>query len=256
MGPIGVFHSFATERYQVARQPGLEKKTFGTISLFRNFNFEQALDDLEGFERIWVIFQFHRNAHWRPKVLPPRGGQKRGVFATRSPHRPNPIGLSSVELIAIDGLDIMIGSHDLLDQTPILDIKPYVPAIDSFPMARAGWTDTLPPEKKYTLTWLPLAKEQAAYISSKNGPDLEALLHCRLTVAPEPYPGRRIKSIQEGFWELSFKTWRLHYLIEKENEQVIVTTILSGYLKEELQKSEDTWRDKELHRSFQKKYGK
>ncbi len=83
---------------------------------------------MKGIEKIWILFWMHEVKHWKVKVQPPRDVWKKGVFATRSPHRPNPIGLSCVTLIDVRGLDVFIKDHDLLDQTPILDIKPYVPA--------------------------------------------------------------------------------------------------------------------------------
>jgi tRNA-Thr(GGU) m(6)t(6)A37 methyltransferase TsaA len=103
---------------------------------------EETLRDLEGFSRIWVLFAFHRSHGWAATVRPPRGPRvKRGVFATRSPHRPNAIGLSCVELVAVEGRTLRIRGMDLLDGTPVLDIKPYVPYADAFPEARAGWID-------------------------------------------------------------------------------------------------------------------
>jgi len=102
-----------------------------------------AFRDLEGFERIWLLFQFHRSEGWRAEVRPPRGGGKRSVLATRSPHRPNPIGLSAVELVAVEERALRVRGMDLLDGTPILDIKPYVPYADAFPGSRAGWIDAI-----------------------------------------------------------------------------------------------------------------
>ncbi len=104
---------------------------------------EEVLQDLNGFERVWLIFAFHRSQGWKSKVKPPRGGPKRGVLATRSPHRPNAIGLSAVELIKVEGRTLHLKGVDLLDQTPVLDVKPYVPYADSFPDAKAGWIDEL-----------------------------------------------------------------------------------------------------------------
>jgi len=104
---------------------------------------EAAFRDLAGFERIWLLFAFHRSDGWKPEVKPPRGGGKRSVLATRSPHRPNAIGLSAVELLAIEGSSLRVRGVDLLDGTPILDIKPYVPYADAFPDSRAGWIDAV-----------------------------------------------------------------------------------------------------------------
>jgi len=103
---------------------------------------EETLRDLEGFAYLWLIFVLHRSEGWAPTVRPPRGPRiKRGVFATRSPHRPNAIGLSAVALTAVEGRRLHLGGVDLLDGTPVLDIKPYVPYADAFPEAKAGWID-------------------------------------------------------------------------------------------------------------------
>lgn len=103
----------------------------------------EAFSDLAGFDRIWLIFLFHRSEGWKARVRPPRGGGKRGVLATRSPHRPNAIGLSAVALAGMDERGLRVRGMDLLDGTPIIDIKPYVPYADAFPDARAGWIDDI-----------------------------------------------------------------------------------------------------------------
>ena len=102
-----------------------------------------ALADLHGFSRIWVLFVFDRSEGWTARVRPPRGGGKRGVLSTRSPHRPNPIGLSAVELLGVEDGALRVRGMDLLDGTPVLDIKPYVPYADAFPDSAAGWIDVL-----------------------------------------------------------------------------------------------------------------
>lgn len=102
-----------------------------------------AFRDLEGFERIWLVYVFHRSDGWKAEVRPPRGGGKRSVLATRSPHRPNAIGLSAVNLIAVEPKLLRVRGIDLLDGTPILDIKPYVPYADAFPSSLAGWIDAI-----------------------------------------------------------------------------------------------------------------
>ncbi|MBC8133789.1 MAG: tRNA (N6-threonylcarbamoyladenosine(37)-N6)-methyltransferase TrmO [Deltaproteobacteria bacterium] len=106
---------------------------------------ENALTDLLGIERIWVLSWLHRGGGWSPQVMPPRGDRtKRGLFATRAPDRPNPIGLSALKLIRIEGRCLHVRGIDLLDGTPILDVKPYVPYADAFPEAKAGWIDAVP----------------------------------------------------------------------------------------------------------------
>jgi tRNA-Thr(GGU) m(6)t(6)A37 methyltransferase TsaA len=104
---------------------------------------DEAFRDLAGFERIWLIFAFDRSQGWKTQVRPPRGGGKRSVLATRSPHRPNAIGLSAVKLLSVEAGALRVHGIDLLDGTPVLDIKPYVPYADAFPGAAAGWIDAL-----------------------------------------------------------------------------------------------------------------
>jgi tRNA-Thr(GGU) m(6)t(6)A37 methyltransferase TsaA len=102
-----------------------------------------AFRDLAGFDRVWLLFVFDRSEGWKAEVRPPRGGPKRSVLATRSPHRPNAIGLSAVQLVAVEQRGLRVRGIDLLDGTPILDIKPYVPYADAFVDARAGWIDAI-----------------------------------------------------------------------------------------------------------------
>jgi tRNA-Thr(GGU) m(6)t(6)A37 methyltransferase TsaA len=108
----------------------------------------EALLDLVGVERIWILSYLHRSGTWGPSVRPPRGPRiRRSLFATRSPDRPNPLGLSAVELVRVDGVQLHVRGVDLLDGTPILDIKPYIPYADAFPDSRAGWIDELSPDE-------------------------------------------------------------------------------------------------------------
>jgi tRNA (adenine37-N6)-methyltransferase len=105
----------------------------------------EALRDLVGVERLWIVSWLHKGGTWAPLVRPPRGTrERRGVFATRSPDRPNPIGLSAVRLVRVDGCRLHVRGIDLLDGTPILDLKPYVPYADAFPASAAGWIDAIP----------------------------------------------------------------------------------------------------------------
>ena len=139
--PIGVVHSPFKERVDAPRQPILARGVQGTIELFSGRNLEQALEDIQGFNFIWVLFWFHLNTTWKPKVSPPRSGLRRGVFATRSPYRPNPIGMSVVELCKVDGLILSVQNLDILDGSPVLDLKPYIAYTDSVPDASSGWLE-------------------------------------------------------------------------------------------------------------------
>ena len=146
--PIGIISSPYSRRIDAPHQSTVVEGTetgeaaVATLELAEWVD-EKALLDLQGFERIWLIFAFHLSEGWKSTVKPPRGGPKRGVLATRSPHRPNSIGLSAVELIKIEGGTLHLRGVDLLDGTPVLDIKPYVPYADAFPGSKAGWIDEL-----------------------------------------------------------------------------------------------------------------
>ncbi|GDY13765.1 hypothetical protein LBMAG53_26430 [Planctomycetota bacterium] len=139
--PIGVVRSPFVMREDAPRQGTVGEAATADIVLRPGLH--NALRDIEGFSRIWVIAWFHHSRGWRPHVVPPRDTVKRGLFATRSPDRPNPIGLTCVELVAVYGCVVTVRGHDLLDGTPVLDLKPYLPAYDSFPGAAAGWVDQL-----------------------------------------------------------------------------------------------------------------
>ncbi len=140
MQAIGVVHSTYHERFSTPRQATLDHPEPAQIHLNAGLNFEQAVKDLDGFSHIWVIYWMHLNKGWNPTVMPPRGPKvRRGLFSTRAPHRPNSIGLSAVRLKKISGRTLHIEGHDMLDGTPVLDIKPYIPYADMIPDASSGW---------------------------------------------------------------------------------------------------------------------
>lgn len=147
LSPIGWVESSYLRRFgtpQQAHVGGLPPEE-ATLVLDPHRIPPTALDDLGGFERLWVISWLDRGNGWAPRVRPPRGARvPRGLFSTRSPDRPNPIGLSAVELLEIVGLRLRVRGIDLLDRTPILDLKPYVPYADAFERSRAGWLDEVP----------------------------------------------------------------------------------------------------------------
>jgi tRNA-Thr(GGU) m(6)t(6)A37 methyltransferase TsaA len=103
--------------------------------------YKSALDDIEGFERIWLIYWIDRAREFKPKVIPYRDTLEHGLFATRSPNRPNPIGMSVVRFLRREGATLFVADMDILDRTPLLDIKPYVPEFDCHANSRAGWFD-------------------------------------------------------------------------------------------------------------------
>lgn len=150
---IGIVHSCYTEKFGIPRQPGLVTAATATLELLPPYNRPEAVKGLEGFSHIWLSFIFHgvKREQWRPTVRPPRlgGNERLGVFATRSTHRPNPLGLSVVKLAGIDTsggqVVLQLQGADLLDGTPVVDIKPYIPYVDSVPDAHAGFAAEAPP---------------------------------------------------------------------------------------------------------------
>ncbi len=150
---IARLHSDFSTEFGIPRQSGLVDALRSTVIFEPEFRSSEAVRGLEGFSHIWLLWQFSRAVRdgWSPTVRPPRlGGNRRlGVFASRSPFRPNPIGLSAVRLVGVelgggDGPLLHVAGADLMDGTPIYDIKPYIPYADAHPEATGGFTDAVP----------------------------------------------------------------------------------------------------------------
>ena len=152
LDPIGIVNSPYKEKFAIPRQPGLVTTAKGTIKLLGEVNNLDAIREIEQFDYIWLLFIFHgtQEQGWKSLVRPPRlgGNKKMGVLATRSTFRPNPIGMSVVKLEKIEVIEqdvlLHISGIDLLDETPIVDIKPYIPYSDSLPDADAGFAQEQP----------------------------------------------------------------------------------------------------------------
>ncbi len=192
---IGVIHSPWKEKFAVPRQPGLVSDGTGKLELLPPYNQEAAVRGLTDFSHIWILFIFHQIQRdgWRPTVRPPRlgGNSRTGVFATRSPFRPNPLGMS---LVALKGVEtckgvvmLTLGSLDLTDGTPVVDIKPYLPFAESIPDARAGFASEAP------------AAAMPVYFSDCAEQQIAARQHCypnlmrfiTETLAQDPRPAYR-----------------------------------------------------------------
>jgi tRNA-Thr(GGU) m(6)t(6)A37 methyltransferase TsaA len=253
MKPIGFFISDKVNRYEAPHQPGFDASDeVGIIRLEKGHNFEQALTGLKDFDRIWVIFQFHLNNEWKPMVQPPRAEQKWGVFATRSPHRPNNIGLSCVEVLSIEGLDIKIKNHDLLHETPILDIKPYIPYADSFPESRAGWVEALRVKPTYKIEISPPAQESLEILKHYGVKQVDAFLRQQLCFQPTDTKQKRIHNVTGDFWEIAYRTWRIGFELFEREKKILILGIESGYSESELDAKEDPYGDKQIHREYLK----
>ncbi|WP_312940116.1 tRNA (N6-threonylcarbamoyladenosine(37)-N6)-methyltransferase TrmO [Oscillibacter sp.] len=164
---IARIHSDFQTKFGVPRQSGLVEELESRVVFLPEYRNPDALRGLEGFSHLWLIWQFSESMRqsWSPTVRPPRlgGNARMGVFATRSPFRPNPIGLSCVKLLGIeehqaDGCVLRVGGADLMDGTPILDVKPYVPYVDAHPEATGGFAPAAP-ERKLTVECPPGALE-------------------------------------------------------------------------------------------------
>jgi len=172
------------------------------LKLKANPGYREALQHLTEFSHVWIVFVFHQSIEkgWRPTIRPPRvdAPRKVGVFASRSPHRPNPIGMSAVRLESInldapDGIEIFLSGVDLLDQTPVLDIKPYLPFADRIDDATSGWAGSEIP--RYQVTFAAAVEEVLAQPFLEH-PNLRRLLSEILAWDPRPTSQRRAMPIE------------------------------------------------------------
>jgi tRNA-Thr(GGU) m(6)t(6)A37 methyltransferase TsaA len=248
--PIGVVHSPFRERASTPRQASMAREAKGTIELFPGRGYEDALEGLGAWDYLWVLFVFHKNVDegrgWKPKVLPPRSETKRGLFSTRSPHRPNPIGLSAVKIEHVEGLLVHVRQLDVLDGSPVLDLKPYVAYADAYPEARAGWLETQDPIPAWDVAFAVKAREQLAWLAA-NGIDLQSAIEAALALGPRPHAYRRIRPHGLGM-RLALKEWRVDFVAE--GHAIVVTSIRTGYRAKQLA----TDAAPEVHRTFSARF--
>ena len=185
--PIARVHTDFGSKFGVPRQSGLVPELAAVLEFEPGFRSPEAVRGLEAYSHIWLIWQFSENADrgWSPTVRPPRlGGNKRvGVFASRSPFRPNPLGLSCVRLLEVKldqerGPILLLGGADLVDGTPVYDIKPYVPYADSYPDAAGGFTDEV--------AWKPLEVDFPPELLERVPEEKRAALRGVLAMDPRP----------------------------------------------------------------------
>jgi tRNA-Thr(GGU) m(6)t(6)A37 methyltransferase TsaA len=214
--PIAYIHTEFSEKFGIPRQSGLAEGLKGRIVFEKQFRDPEALRGLDGFSHLWLIWEFSANRggrQWQPTVRPPRlgGNQHMGVFATRSPFRPNPLGLSCVELESVDwdssdGPALIVRGADLMDGTPIYDIKPYIKYADSRPDAVCGYVDSLAERKLEVI--VPQEVEQ----SFADKPTLAAL---REVLALDPRPSYHNDPERE--YGMSFAGYNVKFRV-KEGE--------------------------------------
>ena len=229
---IGIIRSCYKEKFGIPRQPGLVASS-ATIEVDVAYSQDEAFRELETFSHIWVIFVFHgiRDKKWKPTVRPPRlgGNQRIGVFASRSMFRPNPVGLSVVELKNIvrkrDKIILNIVGGDFLDATPVLDIKPYVPYADSINTLKAGYAADKP-EIKFEVVFSHEVKEELKRAKIKY-PEFDVIITQILQLDPRPayQDKKQIKN------EFAMKLYNYDLKWQLDNEQIIVTelSLLEGF---------------------------
>lgn len=246
--PIGFFKSEQIEPYDAGRQPDELGKN-GTIELISGENLEQALIELETCTHIWIIFGFHLNQNWKPMVQTPRSDKKIGVFATRAPYRPNPIGLSVVKIISIEGLNIHVSENDILNGSPIYDIKPYHPEYDLVTGAKIDWLQKSS-LKKQKITFSPMAKEQIEFLKNLNI-DIKSFIIRQLEFDPINNEKKRVTE-NSGYWTLAYRTWRIDFSVIES--KIAILSLRSGYTVEDLENKNDPYLDKEIHLKFIKEF--
>ncbi|NOX76212.1 MAG: tRNA (N6-threonylcarbamoyladenosine(37)-N6)-methyltransferase TrmO [Gammaproteobacteria bacterium] len=233
---IGIIRSCFKEKFGVPRQPGLATEARATLELQPPYDRPESLTGLEGFSHLWVVFVFHQALRdgWRPTVRPPRlGGNRRiGVFASRSPFRPNPIGLSVVALEKIDtssaGCHLHLRGADLLDGTPVLDIKPYVPYCDALPEATAGFASA-PPEEVFAVGFSEVAEVQCAAREAAGNPGLRKLIEQLLRLDPRPAYCSRRSPDEDGkpARQFGMRLYDIDLRWRVEEGRVLVTELLA-----------------------------
>ena len=193
MEPIGLIRTCFQDKFGVPRQPGLVDSAHGLIKLRDDPFLKNAVRELEQFSHLWLIFVFHETGSrdWKPSIRPPRlgGAKKVGVLASRSPHRPNPIGLSAVRLLSVNadapgGVEIEVAGVDILDGSPILDIKPYIPYADSIPNARSGWAAD--PIERVPVRFETETRNKMLELAGSQYPEIEKLVTEVLSLDPRP----------------------------------------------------------------------
>ena len=223
--PIGHVNSPYKQKFVIPRQANLVSAGLGSIELNQEYADINSLRGMEQFSHLWIIFFLHSTAEkgWSPTVKPPRlGGKKKvGVFSSRAPYRPNPIGISAVEYIehyeSRGRVLIKVGGLDLLDGTPVLDLKPYIPYADSIPNASGGYAAEKPPNK---LVIVFLRKAEEELIANKvNYPNLKELIVQLLTL--DPRPAWRVKSQDNKQYGVTLYDLNIKFRIERKQTTVI-----------------------------------
>ena len=292
---IAKLRSNKKNTYEASQQASLETSKEIALVQFIDFpNWQECTRGLEKFSHIWLIYEFHQNENWKSTVHPPRAPHlSLGVFATRSPHRPNSIGMSVVKLERIDTKGIWITGFDLLDQSPILDIKPYIPYADSIIEANSGWLDE-ENIQEFQIHFSALAQSQLVYLSPRLS-ELKSFIFNQLRFEPINKKLKRVKEIFdtqnshkqtdiqidkqiEAFnatpnniqadtcttkdivmqinkqYEIAYRTWRILFEMDANANMIQILKIYSGYSAEDLNSNSESYKDKYLDKDLHKSF--
>lgn len=225
--PIGVVRTPFVEKKDAPRQPAAARGVRGRVELETSAEMRDAACDLDSWTHVWIVYVFdRRGAGWRPKVQPPRSDRRRGVLSTRSPHRPNPIGLSVVRLERVEDCTLHILDVDMLDGSPVLDVKPYVPYTDAVADAGDGWLRQ-DPCPSWRVEWSDEARDAAEWLASQ-GVALREAADAVLALGPAPHAYRRIRR-DKGALVLAVKEWRVRFVADSGGRVVRVHGVESGF---------------------------
>ncbi len=226
LSPIATVHSCYRTKFGIPRQSGLISEATGYLELLPPYNQPNAVRGLEEFSHIWVIFVFSENLRdsWKATVRPPRlgGDQRLGVFATRSPFRPMPIGLSALKLEGVKirphgKIEIHVSGLDLLDGTPVLDIKPYLPYTDCIPEATGGFAPVAPDQSAMRVSFAPELQDAL----KKERPEFLQL--CRKVVSLDPRPA--YQKIPGRVYQCYLEDREILWQVGEDPQQAVITAI-------------------------------
>jgi len=224
---IGRVNSPYKEKFAIPRQPGLVSAAKGSITLLNAANNEELVRGLEQFSHLWLLFVFHgtQQQGWKALVRPPRlgGNKKLGVLATRSTFRPNPIGMSVVKLDKIEQINKQIIIHisglDLLDQTPIVDIKPYIPYSDSISDAQAGFAQQAP-YQPLSVIFSVQAQGDIGKLRDEY-PDL--ILFIQQVLTQDPRPAYKKQNIDEKIYGMTLYDLNILWQVQANNTVEVIS---------------------------------
>ena len=216
MRPIGHIESPLQDKFLIPRQPGLAPAVHCRLRLLPEFAREEAWRGIGGFSHLWLLWNTHETTGWSPTVRPPRlgGNQRVGVFASRSTHRPNPLALSVVKLLAVEGDSLLLQGADLLDGTPVFDVKPYLPYADALVDAECGFAPDEP-----ELLAVRFSAEADRWLASEPAEKRQQVIEL---LQQDPRPGyRRGEAQPDKVYGAQFSGVDLQWRVDEQGVEVL-----------------------------------